>query len=755
MAVGGKYKKPISDLCDVSRKDLDAYLRYLISQYSMSLNMLATGVYNLEAESFIVSSNQNTSVFDFGFDYIISDGGGENKTRIEDVCSYVSTTSRRVVLLGEPGCGKTISIAKLTVELAERAVKESEALIPITISLGSYKEDIQLEEYIKKFLFSAFGIKCDISKKSHYIFIFDALNEVAVSKRTEVINYISDLPHYIVSCRKLDYNKVFENAKNVVRVEIQNLNITQIQHAINAFDPSKLLWTEVGGSEELLAIYKLFLKLDELSSFWKSPYEISEHLNTILINQSSAIQYTAWVRMHQLGLLPLCRIPLFLRLICDIWKNNVGTSKGLPSNRGKVLEDFVKQCFDWERNKINKNGEVASQKLYDDAFNALVFLSYLITIKEEGTGIAYNVARKELTNKFPAMDIDKTERFVQGAGILMVNSDEYRFAHQLHQEYFASQALNDQINAGYELSNFFDNEIWWKPSGWEEPAVILTGILKDDKRSVFFMLLAKVQPELLFRCVYNSGVYNLKLTSLSNEIKNEIKLFCSNRLRCDRESAISRIHIGQILEKLNEDVEPLIWIPCNKRGTYISKYPITNGQFLEFVREGYNDLENWNYSDKAVDWYHNNEFKNRRLSMRIPAVYISWYEAMAFCQWISKKYGKRIRLLSREEWNSYIGDASDVQKSIFCSSDLLEFMEETLPTIGLGSQSEESIISDVGLVWEWCIDEIKTDDKAEIRFLKGGSYVCSNETYRLNNFLFETYPEIQTREIGFRVLTEL
>lgn len=740
------------DLCDLVDGEVNAYLQSLIKKYEMPLSTLATGVYNLEAEAFNAVSQQDSSVFDFGFEYIISDDNGENETHIENVCSYISETNKRVVLLGEPGCGKTISIAKLTGVLAQRALLDKKALVPITISLGSYKEDIPLDAYINKFLNSRFNIECSTSKKERYIFIFDALNEVAVNRKNEVVKFIKDLPHYIVSCRILDYNKDFEKEKNVLRIEIQKLNIFQIQNAINTFDSSKKLWRDIGGCDELSTIYNLFLKLDEIGSFWKSPYEISEQINAKILEQSSTRQYDAWLKMHQLGLLPLCQIPLFLRLVCDIWKNNSGMKQGLPSNRGKVLEEFAKQCFEWERNKINKEGESNSQKICDEAFSILVYLSYMITINEEGTGIEYGFAKEKLKEKFPAVDLDKIERFVQGAGILILNSDEYRFAHQLHQEYFASQALSAEIEQGESLECFFDSKVWWKPSGWEEPAIILTGILHDDAREKFFESLAMVQPELLFRCINNSGVYNLQM---SNKIRERIKSFCVKHLHTDSESAISRIHIGQVLEKLQKDVELLTWIPCGDKN-YISKYPVTNEQFLEFVREGYDDLENWSFSNKAIDWHHNNPFKHRQLSKRMPAVYVSWYEAMAYCQWASKKYTRKIRLLSVDEWIRFIGDNSKSQRSKFCYSDLLDFYEGIIPTVGLGKQNFKDIISDVGLVWEWCIDETRTEfNNEEIRFLKGGSYVCSDGVYGLSNFLFETYPCVQTREIGFRVLSEL
>lgn len=71
---------------------------------------------------------------------------------------------------------------------------------------------------------------------------------------------------------------------------------------------------------------------------------------------------------------------------------------------------------------------------------------------------------------------------------------------------------------------------------------------------------------------------------------------------------------------------------------YISKYPVTVAQFRVFVKDmGYDAGENWKM---GVDNH--------------PVVYVSWNDAVAYCEWLSGKlsgkgYGK-VRLPTEAEW---------------------------------------------------------------------------------------------------------
>ena len=83
----------------------------------------------------------------------------------------------------------------------------------------------------------------------------------------------------------------------------------------------------------------------------------------------------------------------------------------------------------------------------------------------------------------------------------------------------------------------------------------------------------------------------------------------------------------------------------------ISKYPITNAQFFEFVREGGYENDRWwssvGYkikSGKPLQNYTENGKKDH------PVVSVAWYECMAFCSWLSEKTDRMIFLPTEQQW---------------------------------------------------------------------------------------------------------
>ena len=92
-------------------------------------------------------------------------------------------------------------MVRLTLDYAKVSLKDEDALIPIYIPLGSFKEDCSLEEYIfEKCTYEKIvtGYKQNIDK---FIFMFDALNELETTKKNMVLEYIKKLKHFVVSCR--------------------------------------------------------------------------------------------------------------------------------------------------------------------------------------------------------------------------------------------------------------------------------------------------------------------------------------------------------------------------------------------------------------------------------------------------------------------------------------------------------------------------------------------------------------------------
>jgi formylglycine-generating enzyme required for sulfatase activity len=93
----------------------------------------------------------------------------------------------------------------------------------------------------------------------------------------------------------------------------------------------------------------------------------------------------------------------------------------------------------------------------------------------------------------------------------------------------------------------------------------------------------------------------------------------------------------------------------NIRGFSMGKYPVTRGQFAEFIQAtGYKPARQcfaevrhgvWEVTSKA-NW-ENPSFEQ---TDRDPVVCVSWDDAMAYIEWLSQATGKKYRLPSEAEW---------------------------------------------------------------------------------------------------------
>ncbi len=74
---------------------------------------------------------------------------------------------------------------------------------------------------------------------------------------------------------------------------------------------------------------------------------------------------------------------------------------------------------------------------------------------------------------------------------------------------------------------------------------------------------------------------------------------------------------------------------------HIGIYPITNAEFAQFI---------WQ-TNRAVDaalLWHGNEPPDDHLQH--PVTGVTWYEAMAYCEWLSKLSGRQYTLPSEAQW---------------------------------------------------------------------------------------------------------
>ena len=71
----------------------------------------------------------------------------------------------------------------------------------------------------------------------------------------------------------------------------------------------------------------------------------------------------------------------------------------------------------------------------------------------------------------------------------------------------------------------------------------------------------------------------------------------------------------------------------------IGKYPVTNQQYAQFVAAtGYQPPRHWRGKTPP------RELNNH------PVVNVTWYDARAYCAWLSKVRGEEVRLPTEAEW---------------------------------------------------------------------------------------------------------
>jgi len=199
---------------------------------------------------------------------------------------------------------------------------------------------------------------------------------------------------------------------------------------------------------------------------------------------------------------------------------------------------------------------------------------------------------------------------------------------------------------------------------------------------------------------------------------------------------------------------------------YISKHPVTNGQFEMFDAA---------HRSKRPGWADANH----------PAVYVSSVDAIKYCEWLSRRDGKKYRLPTEAEWE-YAARGKDGRSYPWGEKlnrgDLANFADcnTTFPwrdaeindgyaeTAPIGSYprgaSPFGAEDMAGNVWEWCLDFYApykgkecTNPRSNLsvgrRIYRGGSWKSKASSLRTSTRNFNL-PEYCANDVGFRIVCE-
>jgi formylglycine-generating enzyme required for sulfatase activity len=423
----------------------------------------------------------------------------------------------------------------------------------------------------------------------------------------------------------------------------------------------------------------------------------------------------------------------------------------------------------------------------------------------------------------PPEAVKAATRFIeatrQRGGLLLSEGARYRFAHLAIQEFLVARYLAETMRP-HEIVSFFETQGRTRLTWWREPLIMCVGYLSTVSPGTSRELIAELahligsmptdsQLELAELEAAGAACANWQPTGpLPAELADHMAL----RLFVDEvgyESTALRASVSFVLGRLGDPrptvagaMPETIAIPAGRfvmgnvagtvvhlsslqTGTYeqscdnfvISRYPITNGQFAHFIESGaYTDSGQRYWSPSGIDWksaYEIREPAYWRDTMwngpAQPVVGVSWFEAIAFCNWLTEFTGRACWLPSDKEWeysargsdgrawpwgDQWVSYAANTIEAGLQKSTIVGLFDRFSSPFGLGECA--------GNVWEWCSSEFRgygpyaDDDGRESadgvmpRVIRGGSWLNGRDHARCSNRDHYS-PGDRHFDLGFRI----
>ena len=218
------------------------------------------------------------------------------------------------------------------------------------------------------------------------------------------------------------------------------------------------------------------------------------------------------------------------------------------------------------------------------------------------------------------------------------------------------------------------------------------------------------------------------------------------------------------------------------KGFYLGVHEVTVGQFKQFVRDanyqtdgekdgkgGWGVNEGGSLDDKSKYTWKAPGFKQ---TDDHPVVLISWNDAVAFCQWLSKKEIRRYRLATEAEWEYACRAGS---RTAYSTGDRLNGpgnatigdTRRFTRAVGQFKPNAWGLFDMHGNVWEWCADWYvrgsystarQTDPTGsttgEARVQRGGGWCSAAQRCRSAARIGRSPSAYRGSYLGFRVVAE-
>jgi len=456
----------------------------------------------------------------------------------------------KLIISGESGSGKTITLKWLNFIYATNYLEKKEGNIPLYVELNTYIEG-SFYDYVK-IKANRNGISEDILKtvlKEKAIILIDGMDLLSSKNDFRPYDQISNFISKYNNCRFVISSRpgFFESMELDFKVsELEKLTDEKIQEFIDKYVSDR-----------------------EFGAILKNKILNDEQLKSILTT------------------------PMMLYLSIEVAKERKNKIEELfPSNRSEMYEAFISGLFKHYKTKWGKISFAERSQIE----TALTNLYFELQCRNE-VSCKYYKAKKIVKN-------DDTLEKCFKLGLLVENGSEIGYGiHQSFQEYFAALKLKELFESEYDVSEAFSHP------KWEEVVIFTSEMLDSDFVDEFVnSILSKDELFLASKCV-NKASEKIKeklYTLLAEKLNSKYKLEKINsieslgRMGTDGANAIVKV----IPEALKD--EDLRWsvIHClkhNKTNMSIDKLTSLLKDENKFVQTSVADALGDIRTEKAVE----------------------------------------------------------------------------------------------------------------------------------------------------------
>lgn len=652
-----------------------------------------------------------------------------------------------LLIEGDPGCGKSTLLKQIAIKMKCQAGSDSFEL-PVLVFLREcipfFKENNRFSaEEILNFYFNEHEgmLSCDgvkyYCKQNKALFLIDGLDEVPDDKRDRVIRTFAE----------------FRNRYGV-RMVLTGRKHGVIGEAMQWFG-KKYVKIHPFNEKQI----KLFVNRWCEHVFVKRQTEGRKSAEELCLELQSHKAFRA-----------LIENPLMLTTVCILYYEG----EKLPEQRAELYRKFVENLVKRRFTESDRFLEVLKGfgfKMQQSGEKGIGRNDALAIVKK-----TFRQLKDEDISDYNRRIAAIFDKFEPQCGLLRLEDGIYRFWHLTFQEYLAAEYLiatsEEPVKA---IESFLTKD------QYRETVRLYIGCLSLNQKNVAARIIRNVLQrqdasieEIL---LVGEALVDIKKQRRDELLTEELQQRYWEVINQDLISRKRKAELGEIIGWIGDERDLMEFVKI-EGGTYslegfgkrtiqpfsISKYPVTNHWFAEFIKAGgYENREFW--SDEGWQFCERNQIRKPRYwgerelnCPNLPVVGISWYEAVAFTAWLnaSKYQGySTYRLPAEQQWQAAAagkdsrtfpwGNDFD-EKKVNCFEGENRVGKTSAVGILSNGDTPEGVADLAGNVWEWTSSEEGSD-----RVLHGGSWRDDAGFCRCAYRIYSR-PGLRYVDIGFRVV---